>query len=235
MSEQNNNGKPEEQQNTAPKPDEATPAGEPAAQGKGKKPKKEKKKKTVGQEILSWVLTLVAAVVIAGLVRALLIEPVRVQGGSMDTTLVNGEVMLVTKPEVLLGRLERGDVIICRYPGRSNSTTMRLGAPLDMSLTSHTLFVKRLMGLPGDTIEVRDGHVYLDGQMLDEPYIDNDKWGGRPFGPYTLGDNEYFVIGDNRASSHDSRYPEVGPITGDMIVGHPKLVVLPLNRIRTIK
>ena len=124
---------------TPPKPDEAQVPG-----GKDKKPKKEKKKKTVGQEILSWVLTLVAAVVIAGLVRALLIEPVRVQGGSMDTTLVNGEVMLVTKPEVLLGRLERGDVIICRYP-------------------------------------------------------------------------------------------EVGPITGDMIVGHPKLVVLPLNRIRTIR
>ncbi|HCF57440.1 MAG TPA: hypothetical protein DFS52_05535, partial [Myxococcales bacterium] len=72
------------------------------------------------------------------------------------------EVMLVTKPEVLLGRLERGDVIICRYPGRSNSTTMRLGAPLDVSLVSHTLFVKRLMGLPGDNIEVRDGHVYLN-------------------------------------------------------------------------
>ena len=78
----------------------------------------------MGQEILSWVLTLVTAVVIAGLVRALLIEPVRVQGGSMDTTLVNGEVMLVTKPRCCWGGWS-GDVIICRYPGRSKST-MRL-------------------------------------------------------------------------------------------------------------
>ena len=195
----------------------------------------EKPRKGLKAELLSWLRSFAGAALAVLVFTTLVALPIRVQGGSMDGTLRDGEMLLVTRPEALLGSYHRGDVVICEYPGRSQNTSLRLGANLDVWLTNHTMFVKRLMGLPGDNIEVRDGHVYLNGQMLDEPYIDNDKWGGRAFGPYTLGDNEYFVIGDNRASSHDSRYPEVGPITGDMIVGHPKLVVLPLNRIRTIR
>ncbi|NLD35101.1 MAG: signal peptidase I [Clostridiales bacterium] len=184
--------------------------------------------------LFSWLRSFAGAGLAALLVTTLLALPIRVQGGSMDGTLRDGDMLLVTRPQALLGSFQRGDVVICEYPGRSRTTSLRLGAQLDMGLTSHTLFVKRLMGLPGDTIEVRGGHVYLDGQLVDEPYIDSDKWGGRAYGPHTLGEDEYFVIGDNRASSHDSRYPEVGPISGDMIVGHPKLVLFPLNRIGAV-
>ena len=202
---------------------------------KSGKVKKEKKKKTVWQEILSWVLTLLAAVVIASMVRLFIFEPVRVDGGSMNTTLKDGEVMLVTKPEILLGRMQRGDVIICRFPDRNSTARLKIAAPLDIALVSHTLFVKRLVGLPGDTVAVQGGHLYLNDKMVDEPYVDEERFGGKVFERYTLGEDEYFVLGDNRAGSHDSRYSEVGPITRDMIVGHAKVVILPLNKIRVIK
>ena len=199
----------------------------------GKKGKKEKKKKTVGQEILSWVLTLLAAVAIAMTVRYFVFEPVRVDGHSMDTTLADKEVMLVTKPEVLLGRLNHGDVVVVRFPDRFTETKIRLGAPIDISLSNHTLFVKRLVGLPGDVIAVQGGHLYLNDQPVDEPYVDADKFGGRDFARYTLKEDEYFVMGDNRANSNDSR--SVGPLSYDMIVGHAKMVLLPLGSLRTIK
>ncbi len=198
-----------------------------------KKGKKEKKKKTVGQEILSWVWLLLAAVVIAGLIRFFIFEPVRVQGRSMQETLQDGEVMLVTKPEVLLGNLDRGDVVIVRFPGRNSTTSFPLGAPLDVGLTSHTLFVKRLVALPGDAVAIMDGQLYVNDKPVEETYIthhSNDNY------PRTvLGDNQYFVMGDNRSNSHDSRAADVGPLSRDMIVGHPKLVLLPLNKIRVIK
>ena len=202
---------------------------------KGKKDKKEKKKKTVGQEILSWVLTLLAAVVIASTVRYFVFEPVRVDGHSMDTTLADREVMLVTKPEVLMGKLKRGDVVVVRFPGRQTDSVLRLGAPIDVSLSYHTLFVKRLVALPGDTVAVQGGHLYLNDRMVDEPYVDEDKFGGRDFGRYTLGADEYFVMGDNRANSNDSRSSSVGPLSRDMIVGHAKMVLLPLGSFRTIE
>lgn len=199
----------------------------------GKKGKKAKKKKTVGQEILSWVLTLLAAVAIAMTVRYFVFEPVRVDGHSMDTTLADKEVMLVTKPEVLLGKLKHGDVVVVRFPDRFTETKIRLGAPIDISLSNHTLFVKRLVGLPGDVIAVQGGHLYLNDQPVDEPYVDADKFGGRDFARYTLKEDEYFVMGDNRANSNDSR--SVGPLSYDMIVGHAKMVLLPLGSLRTIK
>ena len=204
-----------------------------AAGKEDKKGKKAKKKKTVGQEILSWVLTLLAAVAIAMTVRYFVFEPVRVDGHSMDTTLADKEVMLVTKPEVLLGKLKHGDVVVVRFPDRFTQATLRLGAPIDISLSNHTLFVKRLVGLPGDVIAVQGGHLYLNDQPVDEPYIDEDKFGGRDFARYTLKEDEYFVMGDNRANSNDSR--AVGPLSGDMIVGHAKMVLLPFGSFRTIQ
>lgn len=215
-------------------PDSQQPAQENPVQGTDKNAKKVKKKKTVGQEILSWVLTLLAAVVIASTIRFFVFEPVRVDGRSMDSTLADKEVMLVTKPEVLAGKLKHGDVVVCRFPDRYSSNSLRLGAPIDLSLSYHTLFVKRLVAMPGDTVAVQGGHLYLNDQLVDEPYVDADKFGGRDFGRYTLQEDEYFVMGDNRANSNDSRSPSVGPLSGDMIVGHAKMVVLPLNQIRTI-
>lgn len=183
---------------------------------------KDKKPVNVKKEIISWILTLGAAVIIALVIHQFLFEPIRVDGESMCDTLQNGEIMFVTKPEYLTGDPERGDVIICHYPGRTEN------------------FVKRVMGIPGDVIEVRNNVVYRNGEAVEEPYLTperNDN--GFSMEAFTLGDQEYFVMGDNRDNSHDSRnyygYGSPAAITRDMIVGHVRYVVFPFNAFREIQ
>lgn len=211
----------------------------------GKKKKKEKVKRTVGQEILSWILTIVIAVVAALVIRSFVFEPVRVDGSSMDDTLANGEIMLVSKydysttwlsffwqdnatkekaPKITFGgNPQRFDVVICRYPGRGD-----------------TNFVKRVVGLPGDTIRLEDGYLYVKeaGQdeevRYEEPYI-NDEYRSGPlntFRAYEVPEGKYFVMGDHRNNSNDSR--SVGPIDRNMIVGHVRRVVYPFNQWRGV-
>jgi len=202
--------------------------------------KKGKKKKTVGQEILSWVLTILVAVIAALLIRSFIFEPVRVDGESMDDTLANGEIMFVSKfdysstwlclpwqseeakekcSKITIGKgPARFDVVICRYPGRGD-----------------TNFVKRVVGLPGDTVELREGYLYVNGEKYDEPYINDDyrKGSRNEFGPYEVPEGKYFVMGDHRNNSNDSRY--VGPIDRDMIVGHVRQVLYPFSQWRGIR
>lgn len=218
---------------TAAGPEDQPGDAESKDQKPGKKAKKEKKKKTVWQEILSWVGTLLLAVVIAMLVRALLFEPIRVDGKSMLETLQDGEIVLVTKPGVLLGKLNRGDVVICRFPNRNKTNSIHLGAPLDLELVSHELFVKRLVALPGDSVAVLNGQLYVNDAPVPEEYITHKP--NTDFARLVLGEDEYMVMGDNRSSSHDSRSRDVGPIHKDMIVGRASFVLLPLNRIRSVK
>lgn len=201
--------------------------------------KKEKKKKSVKREIFEWILTLVVAVLIALPIRAFIFELVRVDGGSMDNTLANGEIMFVTKYDYAStwlclpwqdaetkeqakrittgGEPERFDVVICRYPGRGD-----------------TNFVKRVVGLPGDIIELRGGYLYVNDKLYEEPYIDDAYRSGwlNTFGPYTVPDGEYFVMGDHRNNSNDSR--SQGPIKRDMIIGHVRTVLFPFGKIRGI-
>ena len=215
-----------------------------AGKANGKKGKK-KGKRTVGQEILSWVLTLLVAVIAALLIRTFIFEPVRVDGHSMDDTLADGEIMFVTKFDysstwlcfpwqnaeaqetaarfTFGGNPQRFDVVICRYPGR--------GA---------TNFVKRVVGLPGDTIRLSEGYLYIREKGSDEEvkyeevYINDDyRTGARnEFGPYTVPEGKYFVMGDHRNNSNDSRY--TGPIDRNMIIGHVRQVVFPFNKWRAV-
>ena len=193
---------------------------QPAAEEETKKGK-EKKPVNVKKEILSWILTLGAAVIIALVIRTFLFEPVRVDGHSMDDTLANGEIMFVTKPEYLAGDPQHGDVVICHYPERGN-----------------TNFVKRVIGVPGDTLMFVDNVLLRNGEVVDEPYLTPSRnQNGFSMLPITLGENEYFVCGDNRDNSHDCRnltngIPEA--ITRDMIVGHVRYVVYPFSDARSI-
>lgn len=179
-----------------------------------KQTKQEKPKKPLWREILEWIVTLAAAVAIAAVVRTYIFEPVKVDGNSMNDTLVNGEVMFVTKYDYLKDGPDRFDVVICHYPDRGN-----------------TNFVKRVVGLPGDIVAVQEGKLIVNGVVYEEEYITH-----RPnytLEPYTVPDGKYFVLGDNRSNSNDSHL--VGPIDAEMIVGHVRQVVLPLNSWRTIE
>lgn len=185
-------------------------------------------KKGFFRELLSWVLTLGMAVIIAFAIRTLLFEPVRVDGSSMCDTLADGEIMVVTKPEYLFGDPQVGDVVICHYPGRGN-----------------TNFVKRIIGVPGDTIVIENNVVYRNGEPMEEPYL-NPERNKDPRNdiatPFVLGEDEYFVAGDNRDNSHDSRNYNTNWLTGstpsaitrDMIKGHVRWVVFPFDNLRSI-
>lgn len=170
-------------------------------------------KKSLGREIVEWVVTLAIAVVLALGIRTFLAEPIRVDGHSMSNTLMDNEFMIVTKPEYLFGDPQRFDVVITRYPNRKEN------------------FVKRVVGLPGDTVEVRDGNLLINGEVQEEPYITYKP--NYNYGPTTVPEGEYFVLGDNRASSNDSHL--IGTISRDMIKGHVRCVVWPLGDMRMVR
>lgn len=197
---------------------------ESAQQETGKKRgKKDKPKKSLLRELVEWVVTIGAALLIAMVVRTYIFEPVRVDGHSMDFTLADGEIMLVTKFDYLSGTPERFDVVICHYPGRTQKNLLGMEEPLN--------FVKRVVGLPGDTVEVSGGFLYVNGEKYEEPYITN-----RPnysMKPYTVPEGMYFVLGDNRSNSNDSHL--IGPITQDMVVGHVRQIMWPLSSWREVK
>lgn len=218
--------------------------------GSGKKDKK-KEKKTLKEEIFSWIKTILAALVIATLFRMFIAEPIKVDGSSMNNTLLNNEIVLASKLDYLFGDVERGDVVICRYPdpnpdshpNPNGKSRMRMNGSLNLgaalSLDSYTLFVKRVVALPGDTVAIRDGVLYVNGEAVENP----EKMGSAPYqdfppiytglSKYTLGADEYFVIGDNRGNSNDSR--NVGPLYRNEIVGKVKCVLWPLNKIRGVE
>lgn len=181
------------------------------------------KKNSVGKEIISWIVTLGAAVLIAFFIRAFIFEPVRVEGSSMQDTLQNGEVMFVTKPEYIFGQPKAGDVVICAFPGERNKGKN---------------FVKRIVGVPGDVIEFRDGRLIRNGEAVEEEYL--TEWRnqeGYTMSSMTLGEDEYFVCGDNRDNSHDCRTLitwEPQPIKRSMIRGHVQMVILPFKNWRVI-
>lgn len=128
----------------------------------------------------------------------------------MEPTLMNGDYVLTDKVSYRTGDPKRGDVVVIHAPEAANCPT---GTGCD--------FIKRMIGLPGDSIEIKDNHIYLNGTLLEESYIAPEVT-TLP-GNYTrdrvvtLADNQYFVVGDNRMHSSDSR--AWGPVTKEGIVG----------------
>ena len=156
---------------------------------------------------LMWI-AIVALVCV--LLRLFAFHFVRIEGSSMTDTLSNGEIVLVTRFDYRFGGTPaRGDIVECRFPGRVDA------------------YIKRVIGLPGETIALRGGKTYIDGVALDEPYlfsIPEDY-------SITLGENQYLVLGDNRSESYDSRASDMGPIGAEDMLGRVRLSVWPLHSI----
>ena len=159
-----------------------------------------------------------AMLALAVVLRLTVAELARVKGSSMQPTLRTGQWLLVCRLDYRLGRPKRGDVVICHYPGRY----------MDRWRLIRQSFVKRLIGLPGETIEIIEGVVHIDGEPLAEPYLDPARCRFRRQMPArTLGEDEYFVLGDNRDSSNDSR--RIGPLPRSMLVGRVHRVIFPFG------
>jgi signal peptidase I len=140
-----------------------------------------------------------------------------VEGTSMQPTLRSHDYVLVNKYTLAWGGLRRGDVIFLRWDGEDSES-------------KDDIVVKRVVGLPGDQVEIRGGQVYLNREILDEPYVDN-KMGGENFS-YVVPEDSVFVMGDNRGNSEDSR--DRGPVSMRNIIGKAACVIWPLRRLGKI-
>lgn len=175
-------------------------------------PKGEGRKK-VKREMWSWVRELLIAVAVVLLIRTCLFSIITVKGDSMLETLQSGDRLYVSILTPRLTGYERGDIVICHYPGRNDQC------------------VKRLIGLPGDTVEITSGTVLVNGVPLEEDYLDHTAIYNYP--AITLADGEYFVLGDNRPISHDSHSADVGPVT--RLVGKVRFILWPFSRAGSVK
>ncbi|MCD7737089.1 MAG: signal peptidase I [Lachnospiraceae bacterium] len=171
-----------------------------------------KKKKSVIRNILLWTFEILVVILFAYVVVYFFGQTRTNIGQSMDTTLSGGDTVLLNTLVYQFGSPERGDVIAFKPNGSSTAYTS----------------IKRVIGLPGETVQIKDGMIYIDGAVyLEEksyPAITN---AGMAEDGITLGDREYFVLGDNRNNSEDSRFADVGVVKSDYIEGKVWFVLSP--------
>ncbi len=167
------------------------------------------KEKPLWREYLE---TVAGAVLLALFIMAFVARTFTVDGPSMLPTLHSGERLLVDKLTYRFREPQRGEIVVFRYPADP----------------SHH-FIKRIIGVPGDHVEIRGGRVYVNGVALSEPYVSSPTFGGR-FTSGVVPEDHYFVLGDNRTNSQDSRSPLVGYVPRNMIVGRALLRFWPVQR-----
>ncbi len=178
---------------------------------------------------VEWVAVIVGALVVALVVKTFLFQAFYIPSASMEPTLEKGDRVLVNKLSYDLHDVNRGDVIVFEL----DEDEVAPDGIKDL--------IKRVVGLPGDVIETRDGVVYVDDRALEEPYLEDGMVTGDPNDPknpsierQTVPDGHVFVLGDNRSNSADSRYPYRGTIPIDSIVGRAFVLVWPPGDIGTL-
>lgn len=177
-------------------------------------------KSSVVRETISFILYIAIVFLLTYLVIHYVGQRTQVSGSSMEYTLSDGDNLIVDKISYRFHDPERYDIIVFPYKYEKN-----------------TFYIKRIIGLPGETVQIDgQGNIYVDGEVLDESYgreVILDP--GEAEEPITLEDDEYFVLGDNRNASSDSRDPSVGKILGEDIIGRAWVRIFPFNKIGFIK
>lgn len=193
--------------------------------GEEKKPNTDDLEKGAGQkvdmkkEILSWVFYIAFVLVLTWVIITFVGQRTRVDGRSMMNTLHDGDNLIVEKLSYRFSDPKRFDIIVFPPTGKKE------------------YYIKRIIGLPGETVQIdENGNIYINSELLEENYgaetIQNP---GRAAKPITLGDDEYFVMGDNRNNSKDSRSEEVGNVKRSQIIGRAWLRIWPLNKFGLLK
>ncbi len=167
---------------------------------------------------IEWVAVIVGALVVALVVKTFLIQAFYIPSESMVPTLKVGDRVLVNKLSYRTGDVERGDIVVFARPGGPAADGIE-----DL--------IKRVVALPGETVEGRDGDVYIDGQPLAEPYLQPEV-DTSPFPLYTVPEDHVWVMGDNRDASDDSRRFKAVPL--DDVVGRAFVVIWPVSEIGTL-
>ncbi len=168
---------------------------------------KQKEKKN---EWIEWGKAIVIAMVIALFIRTFIFSTSIVEGDSMAPTLNDGDRIIFNKAVYLIGEPKRGDIVIIKRPLKN--------------------YVKRVIALPGDTIEVKNHELYINDELYEQTFISEDsKKRTGNFGPMTVPADSYFVMGDNRAISKDSRNG-LGFIEEENIIGRSEIIIYPFNQ-----
>ena len=149
---------------------------------------KENKSKIDTKEIISWIKYIASAVVIALFLTRFVIINAYIPTGSMEKTIMPGDRVIASRLHYLFTEPKRGDIVVFKYPDDEK-----------------TNFVKRVIGLPGETVEIKNGEVYVDNIKLEESYL-AEEMNKEDSGPYEVPEDSYFMMGDNRNNSRDSRY-----------------------------
>lgn len=183
--------------------------------------KKQKKPHPILSEIISWIWSIIVACVLMAILYFFIGRPFTVSGQSMYPTLHNGDHMIMSK----LGGINRFDVVILKAPDEDKE------------------YIKRVIGMPGDTVEVTSGVLYINGKVVEQPFINSDNSKKTVFiddftlkeltGVDKVPEGKYFVMGDNRGVSKDSRM--IGFIDASAIEGKAVFTVWPINRIGGLK
>ena len=172
----------------------------------------DKTKNTI-KEILSYVLIIVAVI----LIRIFIFDPVRVDGPSMDTTLTDGQILILNKFTYKKHNIKRYDIVVIKMDDKK--------------------IIKRVMGLPNETITIKDNKVYANGKELKNSFASTktDDFDMSEIGLIKIPGDSYFVLGDNREVSLDSRYSEVGTIKKEKIIGKASIRIWPFTKIGKVK
>lgn len=188
-------------------------------------------RKSHGRTLLDYTLTAVVAVALALAIQAFVVKPYLIPSVSMANTLLPGQRVLVDRLVYHYRSVHRGDIIVFRWPGHENETPL----------------IKRVVGLPGDRLSLRNGELFVNGRPLPEAYVKRQQgapeqtlpaFDGGPVDawslatPYTVPPSHYFVMGDNRTESNDSRY--WGTVPRDHIIGRAFFVYWPPERIHVL-
>jgi signal peptidase I len=166
---------------------------------------------SVGKFVIDILETLIWAMIIFIAINAVSTR-IRVDGASMEPTLFNGELVIVNKLAYRLGVPARGDIIVFHYPRDPSQE-----------------FIKRVVGLPGDQVNITDGHIYVNGQRLEEPYISISP---NYLGNWSVLENQLFVLGDNRNNSLDSH--NWGTVPMDYVIGKALFIYWPLSTLGVV-
>jgi len=169
-------------------------------------------------DIKEFIQSLIIAGVLAFLIITFVAQSFVVEGSSMESTLENGERLIANKLVYRFRDPERGEIVVFTPRGASDQR-----------------YIKRVIGLPGDTVYIQDSQVYVNGEPLEEDYIKEEMREIGDSGPFEVPDDEFFVLGDNRNHSADSRFPGlVGYVERDKIHGKAFWVFWPLNEMRVL-
>lgn len=172
------------------------------------------------RELLGWIIYILIIIGLTYLIITYVGQRTRVSGSSMETTLSDGDNLIVDKISYRFRDPKRYDIIVFPYKYEEN-----------------TYYIKRIIGLPGETVQVIGGYVYINGELLEsdiygaEPMAD----GGIASEPITLGADEYFVLGDNRNHSSDSRDPSVGILHREDLLGRAWVRIYPFDQMGVIR